>query len=128
MASFNKVILLGNVVRTPELRFTPGSNLAVARSAIAVNRKHKDKEDTMFIDIVVFGKLAEVMEAYCSQGTPIMIEGRLSQNKWEQEGVKRSKHEIIVDTFQLLGQKKTETVPNINQDNSEEYSEDDTPF
>lgn len=106
MASYNRVVLLGNVVRNAELRYTPGSNLPVARTSLAVNRKYKDKEDTMYIDIVVFGKMAETLEAYATKGTPLLIEGRLSQNRWEQDGQKRSKHEIIVDNFQLLGGRK----------------------
>ena len=106
MASFNKVVLLGNLVRDPELRFTQGNDLPVARSALAVNRRYKDKEEVMFIDIVVFGKTAETLEAYATKGTPLLVEGRLSQNTWEQEGQKRSKHEIIVENFQLLGSRK----------------------
>jgi single-strand DNA-binding protein len=113
MASFNKSILVGNIVRNPELRYTPGSNLAVARTAIAVNRRYKDKEEVMFIDLVFFGKLAETVESYATKGTPLLIEGRLSQNTWEQDGQKRSKHEIIVENFQLLGGRrdKSEDTP-----------------
>lgn len=103
MASYNKVIIMGNVVRNPELRYTPGSNMPVARTALAVNRKYKDKEEVMFIDIVVFGKLAETLESYATKGTPLLVDGRLSQSTWEQDGQKRSKHEIIVENFQLLG-------------------------
>lgn len=107
MANFNKVILLGNIVRTPELRYAPGSNAAVAKTALAVNRKYKDKDETMFIDIVIFGKLAETLEQYATQGTQILVEGRLAQNKWQDtDGKNRSKHEIIVDSFQLVGGRK----------------------
>ena len=106
MAFFNKVVLLGNLVRDPELRFTQGNDLPVARTALAVNRKYRDREEVMFIDIVVFGKMAETLEAYTSKGSPLLVEGRLSQNVWEQEGQKRSKHEIIVTNFQLLGSRR----------------------
>ncbi|MDR2883527.1 MAG: single-stranded DNA-binding protein [Deferribacteraceae bacterium] len=138
MASFNKVVLLGNVVRNPEIRYAPGSNnLPIARTALAVSRKYKDKEETMFIDIVVFGKLAEVLESYATQGTPLLVEGRLSQNKWEQDGVKRSKHEIIVDSFQLLGGRKDRAADDNSMHNagsdssfsaSSDIDDDDIPF
>ena len=103
MASYNKVVLMGNVARNPELRHSAGSNLPVARTAIAVNHKYKDKEEVMFIDIIAFGKQAETLETYVTKGTPLLVDGRLSQSKWEQDGVIRSKHEIIVEKFQLLG-------------------------
>lgn len=106
MASFNKVVLLGNLVRDPELRFTQGNDLPVARTSLAVNRKYRDKEEVMFIDIVVFGKMAETLEAYATKGSPLLVEGRLSQNTWEQEGQRRSKHEIIVENFQLMGSRR----------------------
>jgi len=104
MASYNRVILLGNVVRNPELRHTPGSNLPVARTSLAVNNYRKDKEEVMFIDIVVFGKSAETLHEYATKGTPLLIEGRLSLQTWEDRngGGKRYKHEIIVENFQLL--------------------------
>ena len=106
MASFNKVILAGNIVRDPELRFSP-SNLAVARTALAVNSRYKEKDETMFIDIVVFGKQAETLNSYATKGTPVLVEGRLSQNRWEDEsGKARYKYEVIVQSFQLLGSRR----------------------
>lgn len=106
MASYNRVVLMGNLVRNPELRYAPGSNLPVARTAIAVNRRYKDKEEVMFIDLVIFGKQAETLQSYATKGTPVLVEGRLSQNSWEQDGQKRSKHEIIVENFQLVGSRR----------------------
>ena len=124
MSNFNKVILLGNLVRKPEVRYTQGDNLPIARAALAVNRKYKDKEETMFIDIVVFGKLAGALEQYGDKGTPLLVEGRLQQNRWEKDGVKHSKHEVIVDSFQLMGKKDqagaTCSRPNVD--------EEDIPF
>ena len=103
MASYNRVVLMGNLARDPDLRYTPSGNLPVVRTAIAVNRKFKDKEEVMFIDLVIFGKSAETLKSYATKGTQVLVEGRLSQNTWEQDGQKRFKHEIIVDNFQLMG-------------------------
>jgi single-strand DNA-binding protein len=129
MASYNRVVLLGNVVRNPEIRYAPGNNnLPIARTALAVNSKYKDKENTMFIDIVVFGKLAETLGAYATQGTPLLVEGRLSQNKWEQDGKPRSKHEIIVDSFQLLGRKGDPITDEDNSSASSTIDDEDIPF
>ena len=104
MASYNKVILMGNLVSDPELRHTAGSNLPVARTRLAVNRKYKDKEEVMFIDIVVFGKTAETLHTYAKKGAPLLVDGRLNQSSWEDPngGGKRYKHEVIVETFQFL--------------------------
>ena len=107
MASYNKIILMGNITKTPELRSIPGSNTTVARTGLAVNRKYKEKEEVMFVDIVAFGRNAEVMGEYIAKGSPLLIEGRLSMNSWEQpDGTKRVRHEVIIDTFQMIGSKK----------------------
>lgn len=133
MASYNRVVLLGNIVRDPELRYTQG-DLPVARTALAVNRTYKGKEEVMFIDIVVFGKQAENLQAYVTKGSPLLVEGRLSQNSWEQDGVKRSKHEIIVENFQFIGSRRdrNDDQPMHNSGNfapsSEGDDDDDIPF
>lgn len=102
MAYFNRIILLGNIARDLELN-TSTTGISIIRTALAVNRKRKDnKTEVMFVDLVVFGKLAETMNTYAQKGTQVLIEGRLSQNTWEQDGQKRSKHEIIVENFQLI--------------------------
>lgn len=111
MPNFNKVILAGNLVRDNELRYAQGDSLAMLRNAIAVNRKYKDKDETMFIDIVLFGKQAENLNSYASKGSPLLIEGRLTQNSWEKDGTKRTKHEVIVENFQFLGRKGEQTAP-----------------
>lgn len=103
MASFNKVVLMGNITRTPDVRNIPGSSTVVATTGIAVNRKIKDKEEVMFIDIVTYGKLAEIMGRFVTKGMPILVEGRLTYRSWEQDGQKRSKHEVVADSFQMLG-------------------------
>lgn len=102
MSSFNRVILLGNVARDPAIRYSQDS-LPVVRSALAINRKYKNNNEVVFIDFVAFSKLAETMNTYAQKGTQVLIEGRLSQNTWEDSnGQKRSRHEIIVESFQLL--------------------------
>ncbi len=138
MASFNKVVLMGNITRQPELRNIPGSNTAVARTGIAVNRRYKDKDETMFVDIVAFGRQAEIMGEYVTKGTPLLIDGRLSMNTWEQEGQRRTKHEIIVESFQMVGRKEDNysnnsynsdsTVSESNFKQTDSIDEDDVPF
>lgn len=131
MASFNKIILAGNLTREPELRYIPNTDKAVCKNALAVSRKYKDKEETMFIDIVVFGKLAEIMDEHLTKGSNILVEGRLTQNTWEQDGQKRTKHEITVESFQMLGGKREKdgdySGASRPQD-SGDINEDDIPF
>lgn len=135
MGFFNKVVLLGNVTRNPEVRYVPGRDLAVAKFGLAVNRKQKDKEETMFIDIVAFGKLGEICGEYLTKGSPVLVEGRLSQNTWEQEGQKRSKHEIIAENIQLVSSRRDSKSADTNEGgggfssgSSDDFSEDDIPF
>ncbi len=106
MASYNKVVLMGNVTRIPDVRNLPGSATTVATTGLAVSRKYKEKEEVMFIDIVAYGKQAETIGMYITKGSPLLVEGRLSFRQWEQEGQKRSKHEVIVESFQMLGGRK----------------------
>lgn len=106
MTSFNKVILMGNLTKDPEIRYTP-SGTAVANFGLAVNNRFKQgeefKEEVCFVDIVVFGKQAENTGQYLSRGQGVLIEGRLQQRRWETEdGQKRSKHEVIAQTVRFL--------------------------
>ncbi len=136
MASFNKIVLMGNVTRTPDIRNIPGSNTAVARTGIAVNRKVKDREEVLFIDIVAFGKTAEIMGEYVVKGTPLLVDGRLSMNSWEQDGQRRTKHEVIIDSMQMLGGRRDDysrsdseqTVSESDFKQSNSIDEDDVPF
>jgi single-strand DNA-binding protein len=112
MANFNKVILIGNLTRDPQLRYLP-SQMAVVDIGLAVNHKWRtpqgeDREEVLFIDCSAFGKQAEVINQYCQKGRPLMIEGRLKYETWEdkQGGGKRSKHKIVIDSFQLLGSRQ----------------------
>jgi single-strand DNA-binding protein len=103
MANYNRVILAGNLTRDPELRYTPNGT-AVAKFSIAVNRKYKENEETSFFDIVYFGKPAEIIAEYMKKGRPLLVEGRLQQNRWEtDDGQKRSKIEVVGENFQFLG-------------------------
>ena len=112
MASINMVILAGNLTRDPEMRFTP-SGMAVAKIGLAVSRKFKDpktnemREDVTFVDIDVFGKQAEVAGQYLSKGRPVLIEGRLQLDQWDdkQTGQKRSKLKVVASRIQFLGSK-----------------------
>lgn len=106
MTSFNKVILLGNLTRDPEVRYTP-NGAAVASFAIAVNRKYKQGEETRdevsYIDIVVFGKQAEACGQYINKGDAILVDGRLQQRRWETEdGQKRSKVEVVAQSVNFM--------------------------
>ena len=108
----NKVILIGNTVRPIELRYLP-SGSAVAKTGLAVNRTWKDKttgekkDETMFIDIVIYSKLASIANQYMLKGKKILVEGRLVLEQWvDQSGQKRSRHVIVVESFQFLDSKK----------------------
>lgn len=108
MANMNKVMLMGNLTRDPELKFTPG-NQAVCELGLAINRKYRtkegeDREETTFVDCEAWGKQAEVLKQYMSKGKPIFIEGRLKLDTWEdKEGGKRSKMRVVIENFQFIG-------------------------
>ncbi len=108
MASLNKILLIGNLTRDPQMSYLP-SQTAVVDFGLAVNRKYtgKDgekKEEVCFVDCRAFGKPAETLNRYVKKGNPIFIEGRLTFDSWTgQDGVKRSKHRVTVDNFQFLG-------------------------
>ncbi len=109
MASYNRVILLGNLVRDIELRYT-NSRMAVCQNAIAVNDRRKNAsgewiDETSFVDVTFFGRTAEVVSEYLGKGSPIFVEGRLKQDTWEKDGQKRCKLQVIVDRMKLLGGK-----------------------
>lgn len=107
MATLNKVFLIGNLTRDPELRYVP-SGTAVVTFTIAVNRVYltqsgEKKEQTSFIRVVVWGRRAEVCGEYLSKGSPVFVEGRIQSRNWEtQDGQKRSTIEVIADNVQFL--------------------------
>ena len=110
MASFNKVILVGNLTRDPEVRYTTGGT-AVTEVSLAVNRQWTDsstkerKEETTFVVVTLWGRTAEIAGEYLSKSRPCLIEGRLQLDQWEDKatGKKRSKLKVVGDTLQLLG-------------------------
>ena len=109
MASFNKVILLGNLTRDPEVRYTPKGS-AVCDLRVAVNRQYtlengEKREEVTYVDVVLWARLAEIAGEYLKKGRPVFIEGRLQLDTWDdkQSGQKRSKLRVIGETMQLLG-------------------------
>jgi single-strand DNA-binding protein len=109
MASYNKVILVGNLTRDPELRYTP-KGMAIAKIGLAVNRNWtsesgEKKEEVTFVDVDIFGRTAENVAQYMKKGRPILIEGRLRLDQWDdkQTGQKRSKLGVVAETVQFLG-------------------------
>ena len=108
MASYNRVVLLGNLTRDPELRYIP-SGTAVADIGLAVNDRRKNAqgewvEEPTFVEITLWGRTAEVASEYLSKGSPVLIEGRLKFEQWEtQDGQKRSKLKVIGERMQMLG-------------------------
>src|ERR1700749_1473616 len=109
MASFNKVILVGNLTRDPELRYTP-KGMAIAKIGLAVNRNWTNeagekKEEVTFVDVDIFGRTAENVAQYMKKGRPILVEGRLRLDQWDdkQTGQKRSRLGVVAETVQFLG-------------------------
>ena len=108
MANFNKVLLVGNLTRDPELKHTP-SNQAVAQIGLAVNRNFQTKdgekrEETTFVDCEAWGRTAEVMSQYLAKGRPVLVEGRLKLDQWQdKDGNNRSKLKVVIENFQFLG-------------------------
>jgi single-strand DNA-binding protein len=109
MASFNRVILLGNITRDIEVKYLQ-SGMAVTELGLAVNDRRKNQagewvEETTFVDITLWGRTAEVAGEYLSKGSPVLIEGRLKLDQWETDGQKRSKLKVIGERMQMLGGK-----------------------
>src|SRR4051794_11353453 len=109
MASYNRVLLMGNLTRDPQLKFLP-SQTQVVEFGLAMNRRFKtatgeDREEVCFVDCSAFGRTAEVINQYFTKGKPIFIEGRLKYDQWEdkQGGGKRSRLTVVVDNFQFVG-------------------------
>lgn len=106
MASFNRVILVGNLTRDVDVRYTP-QGTAVTDIGLAVNDRVKKQgewvDETTFVDITMWARTAEVAGEYLSKGSPVMIEGRLRYETWEQDGQKRSKLKVVCERMQMLG-------------------------
>jgi single-strand DNA-binding protein len=106
MASYNRVVLLGNLTRDPELRYIP-SGMAVSDIGLAVNDRVKRNdqwvEETTFVDVTLWGRTAEVANEYLSKGSSVLIEGRLKLDSWEKDGQKRSKLKVVGEKMQMVG-------------------------
>jgi single-strand DNA-binding protein len=139
MASLNKVFLIGNLVRPPELRYTP-SGTAVADLRLAVNRSYttqggEKREETCFLTIVVWGKQAEACGEYLDKGSPILVEGRLQTREWEtKDGQKRAVVEVVADRVQFMGRSKAPAGAAVAaaepfaEETSPAAADDDVPF
>jgi single-strand DNA-binding protein len=145
MANFNKVMLMGNLTRDPELKYLP-SGSAVANLGLAVNRTWTDresgekKEEVCFVDLEAFGRTAETMNEYLQKGRPVLIEGRLRYRTWEtDDGQRRSKHDIFVERFQFVGGRQDgseqggysqtgDAAPQSSASEANPSTEDDIPF
>jgi single-strand DNA-binding protein len=106
MASYNRVILVGNLTRDIELKYTPGGT-AVTDIGMAMNDRRKSAngewvDETTFVDVTLWGRTAEVASEYLSKGSPILVEGRLKLDTWETDGQKRSKLRVVCDRMQML--------------------------
>jgi single-strand DNA-binding protein len=129
MASMNKVFLMGNLTRDPALRFTPGG-AAVCEFGIAMNRRFtsngQDKEETCFVDIVVWGKQAESCDRFLEKGSPVLVEGRLQYDQWEDRdgGGKRSRLRVVAERVQFMGRSGGDSGgQSQQQDNSQNYNQ-----
>jgi single-strand DNA-binding protein len=151
MASFNKVIIAGNLTRDPELRYTP-KGTAVARITLAVNRTYQaeggeKKEEVSFVDVDVWGRQAEVIGQYMKKGRPLLVEGRLKQDSWEDKNTKQkqSKLKVVLESFSFIDGNKGDggggaseaprsrpaaasSAPSAEPAESEAPSDDDVPF
>jgi len=107
MANFNKVLLMGNLTRDIEVRYSQ-AGMAIGKMGLAVNRRFtvqgEQREETCFVDLTAFGKQAETLQKFVSKGSPLFVEGRLQFSSWEtQDGQKRNKLEVVVENFQFMG-------------------------
>jgi single-strand DNA-binding protein len=112
MASLNKVMLIGNLTRDPEIKYTP-KGTAIADISLAVNRNYatesgEKREEVTFIDVTLWGRVAEIVGEYCKKGRPLFVEGRLQLDQWDDKetGKKRSKLKVVGDNIQLLGSRE----------------------
>jgi len=147
MANFNRVILAGNLTRDPELRYTP-KGTAVARITLAVNRSYttdggEKKEEVTFVDVDVWSKQAEVISQYVKKGQPLLVEGRLKQDSWEDKNTKQkmSKLKVVLESFSFLSSGNrggdgapsrpaapAATAPATEPPDTEPPQDDDVPF
>ena len=137
MASFNRVILVGNVTRQIDIRYTPNET-AVTDVGLAINDRRKNQagqwmEETTFVDVTLWGRTAEVAGQYLDKGSPVLIEGRLRLESWETEGQKRTRLKIVGERMQMLGTNKNAKQSSADESEAEAVSatgptDEDVPF
>ena len=130
MAAYNRVVLVGNITREIELRYTQ-SGTAVTDIGLAINERKKNPsgewvDDPQFIDVTLWGRTAEVAAEYLGKGSPILIEGRLKLETWEADGQKRSRLKVVGERMQMLGKPKTDS-KTADQNAVAAGATDDTP-
>ncbi len=130
MAAYNRVVLVGNITREIELRYTQ-SGTAVTDIGLAINERKKNQsgewvDDPQFIDVTLWGRTAEVAAEYLGKGSPILVEGRLKLETWESDGQKRSKLKVVGERMQMLGKPKTGS-NTADQNDVAAGATDDTP-
>ncbi len=113
MASLNKVLLIGNLTRDPEVRFLPSGD-PIAEFSLAVNRRFRtkqgeDREEVCFVRVSMFGKRAEVIGRYFKKGSPIFIEGRLKFDEWEKDGKKQNRLTVVAENFEFMDSARSRT-------------------
>lgn len=112
---FNKVILVGNLTRQPEIKYLP-SGTSVGNFGIATNRKYgEDKQETYFGEVTVWGKMAEICSQYLEKGSKVLIEGRLTTEKYESQGEQKQKTRIIAESVRFLDSKKKDVSPAVDE-------------
>lgn len=127
---YNKIILAGHLTRDIELKYTQ-SGSAIGNTAIATSRKFKSqtgeqKEEVLFVDITLFGRLAEIGNQYLRKGSKVLVDGRLKLDKWKaQDGSNRSKHSVVVENLQMLGSKDEAKPMEQKEDDQPQYTYDD---
>lgn len=133
MSNLNRVMLMGNLTRDPELKYLP-SNTPVVNLSIAINRKWKNQsggqqEETAFVDCEAFGKRAETMNSFLAKGNPVYIEGRLKFEQWQdREGHNRSKLKVVVDNFEFLAPASKKAAESSPAPAASTIPDDDIPF
>jgi single-strand DNA-binding protein len=132
MASFNRVTLLGNLTRDPDVRYTP-SGTTVASFGLAVNRRSRQgaetKEEVCYIDVTAFGAQAEAIGEYLTKGSAALIDGRLRWHSWEKDGQRHSKIDVVADSVQFVSRREASAVPADGESlSSGDDPEDDIPF
>jgi len=133
MPSYNKVLLMGNLTRDPQLKQTP-NNMSVAEIGLACNRKFKGKdgemrEETTFVDCEAWGRTAETMAKYLSKGRPVFVEGRLKLDQWQdKDGSNRSKLRVVIESFQFIDSRGGQSSTPPQETATTAPPSDDVPF